>query len=204
MLGFASGIVVRQSRHMTSRDPDPTASLLRRLAAGDANAANELLPVVYEELHRIANRLMQRQRDSHTLQPTALIHEAYLKIVAGDNGYAGRGHFMRVAATAMRSVLIDHARANDSQKRGGKRRAVTLYESEVGEAVDVDRALAIDEGIRGLAEIDGQLAEIVELRFFGGFSNPEIAKLLSVPLRSIERGWQFARTWLKQYLESSQ
>lgn len=171
------------------------------MSEGDADAADELLPIVYDELHRIADRLMGKERAGHTLQPTALIHEAFVKLVhAREDGWDGRSHFMRVAARAMRSVLIDHARAQMTQKRGGGRRVVTLHDEQAFGADQAAQVLAVHEGIDALGAIDKQLASIVELRFFGGFSHQEIAELIDTSLRSIERGWRFARAWLEQYL----
>ena len=145
---------------------------------------------------------MRGQRTDHTLQPTALINEAFLKMVRVDDaGWEGRAHFLRVAASAMRSVLIDHARAEATQKRNEKRRPITLHEDLAADRSEAAQVLAVHEGIEALSAIDGQLANIVELRFFGGFSNKEIAKLLNVSLRKIERDWQFARTWLRQHFD---
>jgi len=188
---------------METRDTEHTTHLLRRMSAGDDGAASDLLQVVYHELHHLAARLMKRQPDGHTLQPTALINEAYIKLVGADGGFDGRSHFMRVAASAMRSVLTDHARAEATNKRSGKRRAVTLRDGDVGMGTDAARALLVDEGIRALSEVDPQLGKIVELRFFGGFNNKEIAELLSTSLRTVERGWQFARAWLERYFEDA-
>ena len=181
-----------------------TTLLLRRMSDGDSAAAEELMPIVYDELHRIADRIMRRERQGHTLQPTALINEAFMKMVqVSAPGWEGRTHFMRLAASAMRSVLIDYARAEDAQKRGGKRRPVTLHDQFAVNLDEAGQVLAVDEGVVALAGVDGQLAEIVELRFFGGFANKEIAELLGVSLRTVERGWQFARAWLKQHFESN-
>lgn len=187
---------------MFDEQPNQTAHLLRRMSDGDSDAAGELLPIVYDELHRIADRLMGRERAGHTLQPTALIHEAFVKLAgARENGWEGRGHFLRVAARAMRSVLIDHARAEATQKRSGKRRSVTLHDHYAETGGEAEQVLAVHEGIEALNAIDEQLAQIVELRFFGGFGHEEIAQILGTSLRSVERGWQFARAWLKQHFE---
>lgn len=172
------------------------------MSDGDPGAAEELLPMVYDELHRIADRLMTGERNGHTLQPTALINEAFMKVGGiNANGWEGRSHFLRVAAKAMRRVLIDHARAEATQKRQGRRQAVTLHDHADWSPGDAEQVLAVHEGVRALAEIDGKLANIVELRFFGGLSNQEIAGILDSSLRSVERGWQFARSWLRQFFE---
>jgi RNA polymerase sigma factor (TIGR02999 family) len=174
------------------------------MSDGDLNAAEDLLPIVYDELHRIAARIMHSERKGHTLQPTALINEAFMKVGGvKENGWEGRSHFLRVAARAMRSVLIDHARAEAAQKRKGKRHAVTLHDQAEWSANDADQVLAVHEGLQALADIDEQLSNIVELRFFGGLSNKEIAEVLDTSLRTIERGWQFARSWLRQFFEST-
>ena len=173
------------------------------MSDGDAVAADELLPIVYDELHHIADRLMGREQVGHTLQPTALIHEAFVKLSGPrEDDWEGRVHFLRVAARAMRSVLIDHARAESAKKRSGKKRSVTLQEQFAVTSEDTEQVLIVHEGIEALSAVDVQLASIVELRFFGGFSNPEIAKILDMSLRSVERSWQFARAWLKQHFEA--
>lgn len=188
---------------MPEEQPSETVHLLRRMSAGDAGAADELLPIVYGELHRIADRLMGRERVDHTLQPTALIHEAFVRLSGPrQDEWEGRVHFLRVAARAMRSVLIDHARAESAQKRAGKRGSLPLDEHFATMTDDTEQVLVVHEGIEALAAIDGQVASIVELRFFGGFGNAEIADILGAPLRSVERGWQFARAWLRQHFEA--
>ena len=182
----------------TPEENQPTLRLLQRMADGDEAAQEQLLPLVYDELHAIAGRLMARQDSSHTLQPTALVHEAWLKMVGvRDSEWGGREHFLRVAARAMRSVLVDHARARGAQRRDPGRRAVTLHEDQAMESIDLARVLAVHEGLEALAVIDGDLARLVELRFFGGLSNGEVAEVSGVSLRSVERGWQFARAWLQ-------
>jgi RNA polymerase sigma-70 factor (ECF subfamily) len=170
------------------------------MSDGDGGAADELLPVVYDELHRIADRLMGRERVGHTLQPTALINEAFVRLSGARAGdWEGREHFLRVAARAMRSVLTDHARAASARKRKGSRDAVTLNEQIVSAGEDSEQVLLVHEGIELLAEIDAQLSSIVELRFFGGLSNRETAEVLGCSQRSVERGWQFARAFLRQH-----
>ncbi len=185
---------------MQPTDPSEATLILQRMSDGDSSAAEDLMPIVYDELHRIAARLMQKQSADHTLQPTALINEAFMKIVGNvDADYAGRLHFMRVAASAMRSVLIDHARAENAKKRGGGQAAITLHEELMGSADAALQVMVVHEGIEELSKIDPQLGDIVELRFFGGFSHPEIAEALQISLRSVERAWKFARSWLKQF-----
>ncbi len=178
-----------------------TSLLLRRIGQGDADASAELLPIVYDELHRVAARLMRGQKGDHTLQATALIHEAYMRLVGPkEAGYEDRAHFLRVAAAAMRCVLIDHARAEKAQKRGGGMLPITFHEEWIGSEEDAShRLLVVHEGLQELAKVKQELADVVELRFFGGLQNGEIAELLGVSLRSVERSWQFARAWLQQY-----
>lgn len=177
----------------------PTVQLLHRLDAGDAGAADELLPLVYDELHQLAQRMMTKERGHHTLQATALINEAFVRL-AGPKAQAfeSRRHFMGVAARAMRNVLIDHARRRSADKRGKAQQAVTLCDQVVMESGGPEELLTVHEGLEALAAQDPKLAQIVELRFFAGLSHPEIAEILETPLRSVERGWQFARAWLRR------
>jgi RNA polymerase sigma factor (TIGR02999 family) len=174
-----------------------TTRLLQDLAAGKPGASDQLLPVVYEELHRMAERMMRSERADHTLQPTALIHEAFLRLVDNERDeWDSRVHFMRVAARAMRFVLVDHSRARRAQKRGGNRHKVTLDEGLFAVAAEAEQLLLIDEALTRLGEVDEQLAQIVEMRFFGGMQNDEIARALAVSTRTVERGWRLARAWL--------
>ncbi len=182
---------------------DVTA-LLRRQAAGDADAGRQLLELLHDELHRLAGAQMRRERGDHTLQPTALVHEAWLRLVASPPSAAGsRAHFLSLAARVMRRVLVEHARARAAAKRGGEAQRVTLDDAlalDPGRSLDV---LALDEALERLAAFDAELATLVELRFFGGLSNEEVAASRGVSLRSVERGWATARAWLRGQLDGA-
>jgi RNA polymerase sigma-70 factor, ECF subfamily len=182
---------------MTS-DPDPT-ELLQRMKSGDRAAGDELLPLVYRELHRLASAQMAKQPSSHTLQPTALVNEAYLKLVGQRSArWENRGQFYCMASAVMRSVLVDHARAKRAAKRGGSGLRVALEEDlavETGPDLDL---LALDEALVELARDDAELARIVELRFFGGLTAQETADALGTSLRGVERGFRVARMRLLQ------
>jgi RNA polymerase sigma factor (TIGR02999 family) len=175
--------------------------------AGDLAASEELMPIVYDELRRIASRLMQSQGRAHTMQPTELIHEAYLRLVDDDETdhdrkWEGRLHFTRVAARAMRFVLVDHARGKLAKKRGGERHRVTLDTRVSAIADNAEQVLFVHDGLDRLAAVDEQLAKIVELRFFGGMTMDEIANSLESSTRTVERGWRVARAWwIKEFGE---
>jgi len=187
---------------MSRSSTDHATELLHRLRAGDAHAGEELLPLVYEELHRIAAGLMSEQRGDHTLQATALVHEAYLRLVdeKAQASFESRAHFLCVAAKAMRSVLVDHARRRGAGKRSAAGERITL--SQIGESLDADSPdlLALDEALTGLAAMDETLARVVELRFFGGLSVAETARVLSVSEPTVVRAWRVARMWLQREL----
>ena len=182
---------------------DPTLRatvLLRRARDGDAAAADELLPLLYDELRRIAVAHMAGERDGHTLQPTALVHEAWMRLADAPEHAEDKNHFLSLAARVMRRVLVDHARTRKAAKRGGEQQrlplddALALYEQR-----DLD-VLALDDALAGLEQMDAELARLVELRFFGGLSNGEAAEALGSSLRSVERSWATARTWLRDSL----
>ncbi len=179
---------------------------LKRIREGDAQAAEELLPVVYAELHEIAEHLMHGERSGHTLQPTALVHEAWLRLVGrdGPDSNESRAEFLRIAARAMRNVLIDHARARGAKKRGKRAdvppefldQLVVTYEER-----DLD-LLALDDSLERLIRIDEPLAHLVELRFFAGLTVAEIAAVEDRSVSSLERSWRSARAWLRRELVS--
>ena len=189
---------------MAAHGSDDLSSALGALDAGDPAVAERLLPLVYDELHAIASSLLRRERPGHTLQPTAVVHEAYLRI-CGERGPAwqGRGHFLAIAARAMRQVLVDHARGRGAGKRGADLRRVTLDESltSVGhEAPEVD-VLDLHEALGRLNALHPRQAEIVELRFFGGLTVAEAAEHLGVAERTVEKDWTMARAWLFRELK---
>lgn len=175
--------------------------LLARYGAGDRSAADALLPLLYDELRRIASGQLSRERAGHTLQPTALVHEAWLRLVDDPaRGVAGRRHFLSLAARVMRRVLVDHARERGAQKRGGGAARVTLDGAvALYEARELD-LLALEEALERLAALDPELLRFVELRFFAGLTNEEVAEVEGCSLRHVERGWSTARAFLRDAL----
>lgn len=168
---------------------------------GDARAAAKLMTLVYEELHALAARHLRHERPDHTLQPTALVHEAYLRLAGQDRvDWQGKTHFRAVAAIAMRRVLVDHARARAAVKRGQGVQRITLSDSigvSQGEIIDL---MTIQEVLTKLEAKDAETARIVELRFFGDLSEPEIAQYLGISERTVRRRWAWGRAWLRAKL----
>jgi len=177
--------------------------ILDSIEQGDPKASEELLPLVYEELRKLAAARMAREAPGLTLQATALVHEAWLKL-AGSNRqqWQGRAHFFGAAAEAMRRILIDKARRRASQKRGGDQPAEELHESRIELRAPSAEVLAVHDALDALAAEDSLAAEVVKLRYFVGMSIPEIADALEMAPRSADRHWAFARAWLKQAIES--
>lgn len=175
--------------------------LLSAVSAGDRGAVSELLPIVYDELKRRASAMMRREREGHTLQPTALVHEAFLELVHQDRvDWQGRAHFFAVASHLMRRILVDHARSRLREKRGGKAERISLDEG-LGLSVERDAdVLALDEALKKLAEVDAQQAELVSMRFFGGLSVEECAAVLGVSKRTVEAEWTMIKAWLRREL----
>lgn len=171
--------------------------LLRAAASGERRDVDALLAAIYDDLRRLAAHQMSSERAGHTLNPTALANEAYIKLVdQRSTDWRDRLHFFAVAARLIRRILIDHARARDAAKRGGKLVRVPLEDLELAASgLDLD-VMAIDEALRELAEIDPRQAQIVELRFYGGLSNDEVAEYLSISTRSVDRDWACAKAWL--------
>jgi RNA polymerase sigma factor (TIGR02999 family) len=171
--------------------------VLEALTRGEAGAAEELLPLVYGELRRLAARSLAKEASGQTLQPTALVHEAYLRLVGTDQTWDGRGHFFAAAAEAMRRILIENARRKGRHKRGGDRRRVVL-EDVAASAPDMpaEDVLEIDEALTQLAQEDAAKAELVKLRFYAGLSVTEAAHCLGISRATADRYWAYARAWL--------
>lgn len=172
--------------------------LLRALDAGDPRAADQLLPMVYEELRKLAAARMAQEKPGQTLQATALVHEAWLRLAGSDQQqWRGRSHFFGAAAEAMRRVLIDQARRKASSKRGAGQSPEEWHESAVASPAPTEEMLAVHEALDSLAADDATAAEVVKLRYFVGLTIPEIADVLGISPRSADRHWLFARAWLK-------
>jgi RNA polymerase sigma factor (TIGR02999 family) len=182
-------------------DPARVTRLLEASRDGDPRALEELLPLVYDELRSLAEAQLRRERRDHTLQPTALVHEAWIRLAGQESAEVrDRGHFLALAAMAMRRILVNHAAGKRAQKRGGDRARSTLFEAaSVFEEAPED-LVDLDAALVRLAEIQPEKARIVELRFFAGLSNEETAQALSTSTRTVERGWRFARAWLAKEL----
>ena len=172
--------------------------LLQRLQDGEEDAATELFQRLYGELRGLADALFRSQPRHHTLQPTALVHEAFLKMLKPDAAWNDRVHFFAVSAKAMRQILVNHARDKGAQKRGGDAKRVTMSDAPItGNDVDV---LAVHEALEELAKLDPRQAQLAELRFFAGLNNKEIAEVLGVSLRTVELDWKMAKNQLAQKL----
>jgi RNA polymerase sigma factor (TIGR02999 family) len=181
-----------------SGDVGEVTILLNAMKRGDATAADELLGLVYNELHTLAKRYMRHERQDHTLQPTALINEAYMRMVGNSTDWQNHQHFIGVAATVMRRVLVDHARAHNAGKRGGNLQRV---EFEEGVAFSSERSVEVidvDDALTELQTLNPRQAQIVELRYFAELSDEQIAALLKISTRTVERDWLLAKDWLSQ------
>ncbi|MCW5980746.1 MAG: sigma-70 family RNA polymerase sigma factor [Bryobacteraceae bacterium] len=179
--------------------------LLGELASGDRSAVHRLLPLVYAELRRIASRRLSRERSGHTLQATALVHEAYLRLVdQRKTDWRNRAHFFGVAAQLMRHILLDYAKTHGAAKRGGGALRVTLDESMAVDSVRVEELLVLDEALSRLERLDPQQARVVELRYYGGLNVQETAEALGVSTATVKREWAMARAWLHAELARNQ
>ncbi len=181
-------------------DDGQVTELLQAMRAGDAAAAETLLPLIYQELHRLARSYMRRERPEHTLQATALIHEAYLRLAHEEVDWSSRQHFIGVAAHVMRRVLVDYARAHNAECRGGGLKRVELEDGLAVSVERIDEVLTLDEALDRLAQANPRQARVVELRYFGGLSVEQIAPLLGIAPRSVKRDWALARLWLHREL----
>jgi RNA polymerase sigma-70 factor, ECF subfamily len=184
--------------HMGESSPDITL-LLKAAGSGERRDLDALLMAIYDDLRRLASSHLQRERAGHTLQSTALVHEAYVKLIdQRTTDWKDRLHFFAIASRIIRRILIDHARARESEKRGGGRTRLSVDDHDLvaaGGASEVD-LLALDEALKELHEIDEQQARIVELRYFGGCTVEEVAELLGIGKRTVDRDWQAAKAWL--------
>lgn len=171
--------------------------LLVRARAGDASALADVFPLIYTELHRLASQQLRQEPDGHTLSPTALLHEAYIRLIDYTRmEWNGRSHFLAVASTAMRRILVDHARSHRSEKRGGALRRVPLESADLPPEERAELLIALDDALGRLKELDVRQARVVECRFFGGMTEDETAEALGIGLRTVKRDWARARSWL--------
>ncbi len=188
---------------MAAGSTSDVTQLLVDWSNGDQGAMDRLMPVVYDELHGLAARYLRKERQGHTLQTTALVNEAYLRLIDQTRvEWRNSLHFYALAAQMMRRILVDHARSHRYKKRGGGAPKIPLDEAP---QISIERApdfVAIDDALKELAELDPELASIVELRFFGGFKNQEIAQHLGLSVPTIVRRWRVAKAWLYRYLTS--
>jgi RNA polymerase sigma factor (TIGR02999 family) len=183
---------------MVAPSPKEVTRLLVDWGNGDQAALDELIPLVYDELRRLAGRYMRRESQGHTLQTSALVNEAYLRLIDQKSvRWQNRAHFFGVAAQLMRRILVDHARSRSRAKRGGGAQMVSL----AGQAVmskEVADVIALDEALKNLAEMDPRKSQIVEMKFFGGLTTEEVAEVLKVTSRTVEREWRKAKAWLNR------
>jgi RNA polymerase sigma factor (TIGR02999 family) len=181
-------------------DPGEVTRLLEQASSGDAGARATLFDVLYRELRRLAESAMRAERSNHTLQPTALVHEVFLRLSGNQSRFESRAHFLGVAASAMRRVLVDHARSRNAQKRGSGATLVTVDDLDdlpqpASEDVDL---VVLDDALSRLTALDARQGQIVELRFFGGLSVEETAAVVGVSGRTVKREWQLSRAWLRR------
>ena len=188
---------------MTS--PYQITQLLKAWSDGDQTARDQVMLLVYEELHRMAHRHMRKERPGHTLQTSALVHEAYVRLTdQTDVEWQNRAHFYGIAAQMMRRILVDHARSRQYAKRGGDARPVSLDEGAIVSEERTAEVVALDEALAGLAVIDQRKSQIVELRFFGGLSIEETAGVLAVSPGTVMRDWTLAKAWLRREMRTTE
>lgn len=187
---------------MAPPSPDVTVLLSER-TRGNQEAAEKLIPLVYDELKRLAGSYMRRERGDHTLQTTALVHEAYLKLVRQATNWQSRSHFFGIAAQLMRRILIDYARGHLREKRGGAKVVLPLNEALVFSPEHSEELVRLDEALERLSKLDPRQGQVVELRFFGGLSVEETAQLIGVSPKTVKRDWAVAKVWLHGELRRS-
>jgi RNA polymerase sigma-70 factor (ECF subfamily) len=185
--------------------PGEITILLAEMKRGNSEALPKLMPLLYDELRRLAGHFLREERPGHTLQPTALVHEAYLKLAGQRAGFENRAQFMAVAAQAMRRILVDYARSRVAAKRGGGMALLDIEVATAGAAATVEQSeelLAIDEALERLAAIDSKQAKVVEMRYFGGLTVEETAAALGIAPRTVKREWAMAKAWLRVEISS--
>ena len=192
--------------YMSAEDVPPSVTqLLVKAGSGDAAALANVFPLIDEELHRLAQQQLRREPDGHTLSPTALVHEAYMRLIDYSRmEWTGRAHFMAVASTAMRRILVDHARSHRSIKRGGSLRRVPIESVDLATEDRAELLIAVDDALSKLKEIDPRQARVVECRFFGGMTEEETAEALGIGLRTAKRDWAKAKMWLHREIAAEQ
>ena len=189
---------------MSTASPERVRQLLGDLRRGDEAALTQLTPLVYEDLRRLAHRYMSGQRADHTLQTTALVHEAYLRLADQTNpSWQTRAHFFAVAARAMRHILVDYARRYRSHKRGGGAVKIELDEVALVSPEESKEVINLHEALESLATLDARKAEVVELKYFGGLNYDEIAEVLKISAVTVRRDWKFAKVWLYAELQGA-
>ncbi|MEP7212391.1 MAG: sigma-70 family RNA polymerase sigma factor [Acidobacteriota bacterium] len=181
-----------------SQEPQEITQMLLELTDGNEEVVNQILPHIYDELRRLASSYLRRERSNHTLQPTALVHEAYMKLIDQSRvKWQNRAHFFGIAAQVMRRILMDHARKHTAEKRGGDAELLPIEEEILIVSHDKSAELiALDDALQQLAEMDERKARIVELRYFGGLSIEETAEVLRVSVPTVNREWRMAKAWL--------
>lgn len=193
----------KEARRSGGAQTSEVTDLLRSWNAGDPDAAAAVMPLVYEELHRIATAYFRRERRDHTLQATAIVHDAYIRLIEHNNvEWQSRTHFVGTVAHMIRCVLVDHARHRAVAKRGGQARYLTLAEADALELKRAPDLLRLDDALGDLAKLDPRKAAIVELRFFGGLTIEETADFLNISVNTVSRHWRRARAWLYGQLKS--
>ena len=199
--GYAT---INWSRMPAPQDKTPITDLLQQWSHGDRRALDQLLPIIHDDLRDLARRRLRALSPGASMQATALVNEVYLRLVdAGRLNLRDRSHFFAISATLMRQIVVDGARSKNREKRGGGWRRIALDDSEIPSAGDDESLLALDDAMKRLAAADKRKAQVVEMRFFGGMTNGEIAEYIGVSVDTIKRDWSFARLWLAREIKGS-
>lgn len=189
------------SEKFAESEAQEVTRLLQSLNAGNREAVDALVPLVYAELRKLAAHYLRSERDEHTLQPTALVHEAFLRLVEQETAWQNRTHFFAMAANLMRRILVDYARSHGAEKRGGAAEKISLDDAFIFVKEKPSEMIALDEALEELAKIDPRRSRVVELKFFGGLNHEEIAGILGVHVNTVLRDWNLARAWLKTQMQ---